>query len=83
MGAEFAPSFGGALEALKAGLRVARKGWNAHHVLALQVPDEHSANTAPYIYMVVGQDAADMPGKRLPWVASQTDLLSEDWYVIE
>lgn len=75
------PSFGNALAALKAGHKVARMGWNAHHVLGLQTPDENSANTLPYIYMIVGADAADRQGKRVPWVASQTDLLAEDWVI--
>lgn len=73
--------FGGALTALKEGKRVQRGGWNAHHVLGLQRPDKHSANSLPYIYMVVGDDAIDMSGARVPWVASQTDLLAEDWQV--
>lgn len=75
-------TFGGALYQLHAGQKVARKGWNAHHVLGLQEPDANSANTLPYIYMIVGRDAADMQGKRVPWVASQTDLLAEDWIVV-
>ena len=74
--------FGGALSALREGKSVIRKGWNAHHKLGLQIPNEYSANTAPYIYMVIGNDAADMQGKRLPWVASHTDLLATDWEVI-
>lgn len=78
----FVPDFSAALAALKQGKTVARKNWNAHHVLGLQTPDEHSMNTLPYIYMVVGTDAADLQGKRVPWVASQTDLLAEDWHVI-
>lgn len=78
----YSPDFGGALAALKAGCKVARAGWNAHHSLALQAPDENSANTLPYIYMVVGDDSADLRGKRVPWVASQTDLLANDWQVV-
>lgn len=71
--------FGWALAVLKEGKKVARAGWNAHHSLGLQTPDEHSANSLPYIYMVVGHDATDLQGKRVPWVASQTDILAEDW----
>jgi hypothetical protein len=82
MGEDYASDFGGALAALKNGRKVARKGWNAHHSLGLQVPDDQSANTLPYIYMVVGTDAADLQGKRVPWVASQTDLLADDWQVL-
>ncbi len=75
--------FSEALLALRTGSEVARKGWNAHHKLGLQVPDANSANTLPYIFMVVGQDAHDMAGKRVPWVASQTDLLAEDWEILD
>lgn len=75
--------FGDALFHLKEGKKVARVGWNAHHVLGLQVPDEHSQNTLPYIYMVVGGDAQDLQGKRVPWVCSQTDMLAEDWIIAE
>ena len=82
MGENYASNIGGALAALRAGHKVARKGWNAHHSLGLQTPDEQSANTLPYIYMVIGTDAADLKGKRVPWVASQADLLADDWEVL-
>ncbi len=75
-------NFSQALDALKAGQKVARENWNAHHTLGLQTPDENSANTLPYIFMVVGGDATDLQGKRVPWVASHTDLLSEDWGIM-
>jgi len=83
MGEDYPSNFGGALSALKNGRKVARTGWNAHHSLGFQTPDQNSANTLPYIYMVVGTDAADLQGKRVPWVASQTDLLADDWAVID
>ena len=76
-----AMDFGEALRALKDGQKVFRYFWNSNHVLGLQKPDANSANTAPYIYMVVGKDAKNMAGVRVPWVASQTDLLEEDWFV--
>ena len=76
-------NFGAAIVSLKEGKKVARAGWNAHHYLELQVPDEHSKMSRPYIYMTVGNDAADMQGARVPWVASQTDLLAEDWHEVE
>jgi Protein of unknown function (DUF2829) len=67
-------TFGEAIEALKAGERVTRLGWNGKDMwLALQVPDEHSKMTLPYIYMKTVQ------GDLVPWLASQTDVLSEDW----
>lgn len=68
--------FGLALTALQAGKFVARSGWNGKNMhLGLQVPDANSMNSAPYIYIIT----ADR--KRVPWVASHTDLLSSDWYV--
>jgi hypothetical protein len=73
-------NFGQALEALKASGSVARSGWNGVGLwLTLQVPDAHSKMTLPYIYMSYPDDAKTTPGARVPWLASQTDLLAEDW----
>lgn len=70
--------FGFALDALKSGARVSRSGWNGKgQWLKLQVPDEHSKMTLPYIYINTVQN--DL----VPWLASQTDLLAEDWGVVE
>lgn len=71
-------NFSQALVHLKIGDKAFRTGWNgARQTLGLQTPDENSANTLPYIFIIT------VDGKRVPWVASQTDLLSEDWEVIE
>ena len=75
--------FGMALELLKAGHKVARKGWNGKGIyLELQRPDEHSKMTLPYIYIVTTKlvtDNPDAPKGVVPWLASQTDMLAEDW----
>ena len=43
-----------AVEELKAGNRVARRGWNGKNMwLELQRPDAHSKMTLPYVYMKV------------------------------
>lgn len=80
-------NFGLAIEALKLGLSVARKGWNGKGIyLELQVPDRHSKMTLPYIYIVTCgliTDNHHAPKGRVPWLASQTDMLAEDWYVVE
>ena len=69
-------NFGAALAALKSGQRVSRSGWNGKGMwLALQRPDEHSKMTLPYVYMSTAQ------GDLVPWLASQTDILAEDWAV--
>jgi hypothetical protein len=66
--------FGQAIATLKSGGRVARHGWNGKGMyLELQRPDKNSKMTSPYIYM----KTAD--GKLVPWLASQTDMLNEDW----
>lgn len=70
-------NFGQALELLKAGHRVARSGWNGKGMwIALQVPDAHSKMSLPYIYMFTAD------GNLVPWLASQTDVLSDDWETV-
>lgn len=70
-------AFGTALAALKGGYRVARAGWNGKGMwLGLQRPDPDSKMSLPYIFM----STAD--GHLVPWLASQTDLLSEDWELL-
>lgn len=76
-------TFGEALEALKRGERMCRAGWNGKGIyIELQRPDEHSKMTLPYIYIVTTElqsDNPDAPRGVVPWLASQTDLLAEDW----
>ncbi len=62
---------------LRAGNRCARKGWNGKSMyIELQIPDAHSKMTLPYVYMFTAQ------GDLVPWLCSQTDLLAEDWEMI-
>ena len=69
-------NFGDAIAALKSGQKVQRSGWNGKGMfLELQVPDENSKMTLPYIYMFT------VSGDLVPWLASQADMLSEDWSV--
>ena len=75
--------FGTALEALKGGCKVARTGWNGKGLwLELQRPDTHSKMTLPYVYINYPADAPNTPGARVPWLASQTDVLAEDWKIV-
>lgn len=77
-------NFGEALAALKAGDKVARRGWNGKGMwLNLQRPDTFSKMTLPYVYLNYPDDAANTPGARVPWLASQTDMLAEDWGIVE
>ena len=67
-------TFGQAIESLKSGRSVRRVGWNGKNMwLSLQRPTSESKMTAPYIYMKTADD------KLVPWLASQTDMLSCDW----
>ena len=71
-------SFSLALEALKKGYKVSRKNWNGKNMwIEMQLPTETSKMTLPYIYMKTVND--DL----VPWLASQTDLLAEDWFFVE
>jgi hypothetical protein len=75
--------FGAALEALEMGMRVAREGWNGKGMwLELQRPDANSKMTLPYIYINYPGYAKMTPGARVPWLASQTDMLSSDWMTV-
>ena len=76
-------TFGDAIHFLKAGKRVARHGWNGKGMwLEMQRPDEHSKMTLPYLYLSYPNDSVNTPGARVPWLASQTDMLSTDWMVL-
>lgn len=75
-------TFGDALRALKKGMKVARSGWNGKGMwVCLQSVDDQTGYpgkmTLPYIYMKTVQD--DL----VPWLASQTDILAEDWSIVE
>ena len=70
-------NFGQAIEAMKVGSKVARDGWNGKGMwIALQVPDQHSKMQQPYIYM------CPVGGKLVPWLASQADMLANDWHIV-
>lgn len=70
--------FADALDQIKQGRRLTRKNWNGPgQYIELQTPDESSKMTLPYIYIKTAQ------GELVPWLASQTDLLADDWETVE
>jgi hypothetical protein len=85
-------TFGDALAALKAGKRVERAGWNGKGMFLFLVPGStFQVNRAPllgiypegttinyhaHIDMKTAQETV------VPWLASQTDVLAEDWLVL-
>ena len=79
-------NFGWALEQIKSGSSVARKGWNGKGIFIKgQFPDNNSKMTHPYIYIDttgLQTDNPDAPKNTVPWLASQTDMLSEDWILV-
>ena len=76
-------NFSEALNELKAGNAVFRSGWNCKGIyIKIQFPDKNSKMTSPYIYI----DTTDLntdnplsPKSLVPWIASNTDLMAEDW----
>lgn len=86
-------TFGSAIVALKAGLKIARAGWNGKGMFLFLVPGSNfkvnrppllgiyeegtEINYCPHIDMKTADD------KVVPWLASQTDVLAEDWVIVE
>ena len=90
---ETALTFGQAIEALKQGKKVARAGWNGKGMFLFLVPGStFKVNRAPLLgiypegteikyHAHVDMKTAD--GQVVPWLASQTDLLADDWMVVK
>lgn len=84
-------SFGDAITYLKLGYKVTRTGWNGKGLtLSLKLPEEGVNDmTLPYIYMTYpSTPASDTAPEnhinaRVPWLASQTDMLAEDWCLVD
>ena len=73
-------TFGLAIEALKQGKKVARAGWNGKGMYLLFLngkTTDFGYTLLPYIGLKTVDD------NFVPWVASQTDMLAEDWMIIE
>ncbi len=69
-------NFGGAIETLKLGGKVRRTGWNGKN-MHLYLVGEDDPDHPPYIVMFTAQRA-----HQAGWVASQPDMLAEDWEVV-
>lgn len=87
-------NFGDAVALLKAGYKVARSGWNGKAMFLYYVPansypaSRNTLNTldgqfpdnlvpyGAYIAMKTAQNNV------VPWLASQTDMLAEDWQIL-
>ena len=96
-------NFGQAIEALKAGKKVARDGWNGKGMWIVLMPSLYLPpyNTADEFRKVNDRTAKhigeDVPLDSQPyismftatkqwqpgWLASQSDMLSEDWMIVD
>ena len=82
--------FGMAIEAVKRGARIARKGWNGKTQYVELATCISYVNSAGDVinpnHDAIGNKAlafVGTSGVQLGWLASQADMLAEDWYVLE
>jgi hypothetical protein len=84
-------NFGQAIEALKEGKKVGRSGWNGKGMYLYYVPALNYAaqtdvarkefgDTVPYQAYIAMKTVQNTV---VPWLASQTDILADDWVVLE
>lgn len=81
-------NFGQAIELLKEGGYLQRKGWNGKGMFLLLI---NGVDVEPSISKVFGYDGditvavedaiymKTVKGSFIPWLASQADMLAEDW----
>jgi hypothetical protein len=86
-------NFGTALAQLKDGNKVSRSGWNGKGMFLFLVPGSvFKVNRPPLLgiypegteityHAHVDMKTAD--GQIVPWLCSQTDMLAEDWGIVE
>ena len=82
-------TFGDALTQLKLGQRVTRPGWNGKGMFLFLVPGSTFKVNRPPLLGIYPEgteinycphiDMRTADGKIVPWLASQTDVLAEDW----
>ena len=82
--------FGKAIEALKRGETVARRGWNGKGQYIELATNISYVNPAGNIINVehdaIGNKAVAFVGTsgvQLGWLASQSDMLAEDWKIVK
>lgn len=83
-------SFGLAIEAAKMGKRIARSGWNGksqYVELATRIDYCNTAGDRVNVnHEVIGSRAfafVGTSGVQLGWLASQADMLADDWRIVE
>lgn len=81
--------FGDAIRAMKSGKRVAREGWNGKGMFLFLVSGSTFTVNREPLLSIMGEgtqvqyhahiDMKTAQGYVVPWLASQADMLSEDW----
>ena len=90
LGGEAAFSFGEAIKYMKRGMKVKRKGWNGrnqHIELATAISYVNPEGTVINAeHDAIGNKAiafCGTSGVQMGWLASQADMLAEDWVFAE
>lgn len=89
LGGELKMSFGVALELLKKGVKVAREGWNGkkqYIQLATDISYTFEDEVINCDHEAIGNKAiafVGTSGVQMGWLASQADMLAEDWVIVE
>lgn len=90
-----AMTFGLVIEALKQGSKCAREGWNGKGMFIYYVPANKYPASGNKLNTMAGVFEDDMvpygayiamktaQNNVIPWLASQTDMLAEDWQIVE
>lgn len=86
-------TFSEALEAIKAGKRCARAGWNGKNMFVFLVPGSTFRVNRPPLLGIYPEgteinyhphiDMRTADGTIVPWLASQADILAEDWAILD
>lgn len=90
LGGEATFGFGDAIKHMKRGFKVKRKGWNGKNQY-IQLAKEISYKTADGAIVNCNHEAignkavafVGTSGVQIGWLASQADMLAEDWVIVE
>ena len=75
-------AFGAAVEALKIGQKVTRAGWNGKGMFLFLVPGSQFQVNRPPLLGIAHIDMKTAQNTVVPWLASQTDVLADDWQIV-
>lgn len=83
-------NFGLAIEAAKQGKKIARSGWNGKsQYVELATGISYTNNAGEVVnaeHATIGNKAlafVGTSGVQMGWLASQADMLADDWYIVE